>query len=252
MPTPTWRWARRSVEDFFTRVSENALMKRQDAAQLRDLRSLRKELLEAALDYYQRLLARRSTDSSLSAHQAEAYERVGRITAEIGSKEAALDYYRKALALRIKLASTGRSDEELQRDLASTRRVVGGLLDELGHVKESLEQLDQAASDLRRLAEINPCGDTLDELARSINDKAIVLQRAGRLGDALVQFKRSREVLRELADRGAASTTTLTGLATADGNIGMSLHELGRADQALVALRRGREFIQRWPTRSRP
>ena len=173
--------ARRSVEEFFTKVSENVLMKRQDAAQIRDLRSLRKEFLEAALDYYQRLLARRSTDRSLSADQAEAYERVGRINGEIGSKDAALDYYRKALALRTSLASARPSDEGLRRNLASTRRAVGDLLDELGRVNEALEQLDQALADMQRLAKTDRSGDTLDELARLINAKAIVLQRAGRL-----------------------------------------------------------------------
>src|SRR5262249_48735895 len=44
--------AGRAVDDYFTKISENALLKRQDAAEVRDLRSLRKELLEVALDYY--------------------------------------------------------------------------------------------------------------------------------------------------------------------------------------------------------
>ena len=68
---------------------------------------------------------------------------------------------------------------------------MGDLLDELGRVDKALEQLDQALADMQRLAQSDRSGDTLDELARLINAKAIVLQRAGRLGDALVQFKRS-------------------------------------------------------------
>ncbi len=143
------------------------MLKRQDAAQVRDLRSLRKELLEVALDYYQRLLARRSSDPSLRADQAEAFQRVGRITEEIGSKEAALDNYLKALAIRTSIAAARPSDDTLQRDLAVTRRAAGSLLDELGRVDEAIQQLEQARSDLQRLADADPSGDTLDELAHS-------------------------------------------------------------------------------------
>ena len=57
--------AGRAVDDYFTRISENALLKRQDAAEVRDLRSLRMQLLEVALDYYNRLATRRSPDPAL-------------------------------------------------------------------------------------------------------------------------------------------------------------------------------------------
>ena len=55
--------ARQAVDDYFTKISENALLKRQDAAEVRDLRTLRKELLEVALDLLQSLgrLAARPT-----------------------------------------------------------------------------------------------------------------------------------------------------------------------------------------------
>ncbi len=57
--------ARQAVDDYFTKISENALLKRQDATEVRDLRTLRRELLEVALDYYTRLIAHRSADPSL-------------------------------------------------------------------------------------------------------------------------------------------------------------------------------------------
>src|SRR5262249_49952312 len=49
--------ARQAVEEYFTRVSQDTLLRRQDAPSVRDLRELRKDLLDVALRYYQTFAA---------------------------------------------------------------------------------------------------------------------------------------------------------------------------------------------------
>ena len=72
--------ARRAVDDYLTKVSESRLLG------VPGLQPLRKELLESALEYYQGFLRQRGNDPSLQKELAEAYTRMARITAEIGSK----------------------------------------------------------------------------------------------------------------------------------------------------------------------
>ncbi len=72
--------AQTAVEDYLTSVSENTLLKEQDSV---DIRSLRQELLENALKYYQRFVKERSTDPLLRKQLANAYFRVAEITQDI-------------------------------------------------------------------------------------------------------------------------------------------------------------------------
>src|SRR5207249_11430304 len=68
------------VYEYFTRVSENKLLK----SSLPGLQPLRKELLEAALTYYKNFVAEQSGDPALKVELARAYYRMGRILRDIG------------------------------------------------------------------------------------------------------------------------------------------------------------------------
>jgi serine/threonine protein kinase len=238
--------ARKAVEDYFTKISENDLLKRQDAAEIRDLRPLRRELLEVALDYYDRLTRRSSADPALLADQAAASMRVGKINGEIGSKEAALGAYRRALAIRTELTATHPSDVALRRDLAASHVAVADLLGEIGRTAEALAEYDRSQGILEGLAAASPSDlDPQSELARVHNGKGIVLRELGRPTDALAELERGRVVLRRMADANSADDEDRTRLATAHSNMGLLLNELGRTDEALSALEQGRSIYRR-------
>ena len=83
-----FQMARGAVEDYFVRVSEDTLLK----SPLPGLQPLRKKLLESALKYYKEFIQQRGDDPRLRKELAQAYFRVGLITAETGKPADALVY----------------------------------------------------------------------------------------------------------------------------------------------------------------
>ena len=77
-----FRDAQQAVEDYLMRVSDETLLKQQDSS---EVRQLRKSLLEDALKYYQRFLARQGNDPRLLADLAYAQSTIAGIIGEIGS-----------------------------------------------------------------------------------------------------------------------------------------------------------------------
>jgi len=248
--------ARRAVDDYFTKISENSLLKRQDAAEVRDLRTLRKELLEVALDYYNRLTTRGSSDPSLRTEQAAAYARVGRINDEIGSKDAALGAYRHALAIRTDLAALHPDDNTLARERAASGIAVADMLADIGRAAEALTEYARSQELLQRLVDADPSNaQAQSELSRVHNGEGLVLRSLGRSEDALAAFERGRAVLQRSADAGSADSEDRSRLATFYSNNGLFLGELGRIEQAVAAMEKGRSIYQALadanPTRSR-
>ena len=77
-----FRDAQQAVEDYLVKVSDETLLNQQDSG---EFRQLRKSLLENALKYYQRFLARKGDDPKLLVDQAQAYSSIARIIGGIGS-----------------------------------------------------------------------------------------------------------------------------------------------------------------------
>jgi serine/threonine-protein kinase len=238
--------AARAVDDYFTKISENALLKRQDAAEVRDLRSLRKELLEVALDYYNRLAGRGASDPALGAERAAAYTRVGRINDEIGSKQAALEAFRQAEAIRADLVARAPVDPIRLRELALCQIDVAAMLDEIGHEEDALREYARSQDVLGPLATAHPGDpDIQTELARAYNGAGIVLRALGRSQDALTAFERGRAPVQRLVAAGSASAEDRRRLATAHSNIALLLDEMGRTEEAVAALGQCRSILLR-------
>jgi tetratricopeptide (TPR) repeat protein len=103
---------REAVDKYFTEVSETELLDRPG------LQPLRKKLLQSAQEYYQGFVDQHSDDPTLRKELAEAYRRVGSITAEIGSKTEAEPPLKQAITLFETLLRASPEDEELQSGLA--------------------------------------------------------------------------------------------------------------------------------------
>jgi serine/threonine-protein kinase len=237
--------AARAVNDYFTKISENALLKRQDAAEVRDLRSLRKELLEVALDYYNRLATRRSPGPDLRAEQAAAYKRVGRINDEIATKEAALEAFRQAAAIWAVLAAQSPDDLKLRHELALSRLELAGALAEVGRSDEALGEYARGQEVLEGLSRAHPDDpDLQSELARANNGAGIVLRSLGRMEEALAALERGWDAMRRLADGPHGDAEDRRQLATGQSNIGLLRDEIGRTDEAILALEQSRSIYE--------
>ena len=142
------RLARQAVEEYFTRVSQDTLLQRQDAPNVRDLRELRKDLLDVALRYYQKFVDQHQEDAELQLELAQAYGRVGELTGEIGSKERALEAHQHELAIWTKLAEAAPGDSKTQAALGASHYHVGMIERQLGRTALALGVLRAGARNL--------------------------------------------------------------------------------------------------------
>src|SRR5262249_6074326 len=84
---------RSAADQLFTQVSDERLLRQPG------LHSLRKQLLETARDYYLKFVREQGDDPSLRSELAWAYQRLGTITAEIGSRKEAAEYLERSREL---------------------------------------------------------------------------------------------------------------------------------------------------------
>jgi serine/threonine-protein kinase len=237
--------ARQAVEDYFTRVSQDTLLKRQDAPSVRDLRELRKDLLDVALRYYQTFVAKYADDPALQAELARAYGRVGEITSEIGSKERALEAHRQALALWSKLAGASPGEGETQRGLATSHFHIGLLQRQLGRSAEALASYDRSRAIAERIAVEHPELPIEQDLGKTLDNRGNVLSDLGRRADAMESYQRALAVYERLAAAEPTNAGYQVNVASVSHNIGVEHAKARRAAEALADFDRARAIRER-------
>jgi serine/threonine protein kinase len=106
-----FRMARQAVDSFFTRVSQSKLL------DVPGLQPLRKELLEAAVQYYRALTDKRRADPSVQAGLAVAHFRLFEVYYEVGHHNDAVRELDAGLVLVEHLLRDHRGDSDLIRQL---------------------------------------------------------------------------------------------------------------------------------------
>jgi serine/threonine-protein kinase len=130
--------AQNAVDDYFTSVSENTLLKEQDSL---DIRSLRHELLEKGLQYYLRFVAQRKEDPRLRRAVANAYTRAAEV---IGTSQQALEALRSAQAIWEELAAADPAAPEPRGQLAKCLLMIGKLQAVYDQLQPAFASLDRA------------------------------------------------------------------------------------------------------------
>ena len=144
--------ARQAVDEYYTTVGEETLL---DEPGFYDLR---RRLLSSALDYYEEFITESADDPELRAELAAAYDRVGRITATIGSASDGETYNARAVALQRQLVDE--SGREHVHALANYLHNLGRVKFELNDYHAAVACFDEA---------IRALDGTLD---RATNDPA--------------------------------------------------------------------------------
>ena len=142
--------AQKAVEDYLTKVSENTLLREQDSV---DIRRLRRDLLENALQYYKNFVTQRTGDPSLRQQLANAYFRVGGITGDIGSAHDAIAAFRSAQNIWQAEIKAKPNDDQLKVPLADCSLAIGIRQAALGELKEAMTSFNEARAILEDIAE---------------------------------------------------------------------------------------------------
>src|SRR5262249_47197801 len=164
--------ARAAVDQFLTRVTDDALLKAPG------LQSLRRDLLRSALRFYDEFLKQRGDDPGLRAALADVHLQVGRIQQDLGDTTGEHKSYLAARALYQALAREKPADRGAQAGLAECQIRLGALAEAID-IYEKLIKLDPANPRYRR------------ELAEAYNSQAIYRRADGKVAEALAAHRKA-------------------------------------------------------------
>jgi tetratricopeptide (TPR) repeat protein len=178
--------AHRAVDDYFVQVSENTLLSQPG------LQTLRKELLESALKYYQEFVRQGGDDTELQAELAQAYLRVGRITREIARSADGLNAFLRAQDLYEALSKADPQNVSYRGGLAQAYRYLGLAKMRAAGGADAITLFRQAIALDEELVPSNPdVPDFQSDLARSYNNLGITESINGQAAKGRGSFRKA-------------------------------------------------------------
>jgi serine/threonine-protein kinase len=222
--------AQQAVEEYLTNVSENTLLKEQDSL---DIGSLRKDLLQTALKYYEQFVNQRSHDPQLRKDLANAHYRVGEIAKEIDSPTEALRAYRSALSLWDQLVKEDPESPELQYGRALTFLAMAGQQSKLDQFQDALAALTQARPALEGLTARFPTVATYQSrLSSCYRDIGVIQSRLEIADGGLGLLERARNIQRRVVERNPEQVEFLRSMAEVMNSLGFVYYYQGNYSAA--------------------
>lgn len=192
-----FRDAREAVDRFYTKVSEEQLLL------VEGLQPLRAQLLQEALEYYQRFLSQKGDDDTVAFDAAIVQGNVGGILADIGDPAEALAANRKASQAFQKLLDANPSNQTILTALSESLGNEATILNELDDSNTALETHLRAIEVYEKLSPNSPERDK-DEWHRLLSTKAALEAKAGKLKDAAESYQRALSACKNAEPRLAA------------------------------------------------
>jgi tetratricopeptide (TPR) repeat protein len=234
--------ARKTVNDYLTLVSDSIELSRD----LPGLQKFRAELLGKALIYYQGFLKQHADDPALKAEVAEAYARVGLVTAEIGSKTEALSALEAARDLLEGLSRANPTNTDFVRDLATVYDNLGLVQHNLGHPPDAEQNYNKARGIREKLLARSPNDASLQfDLAFTDTNLGLLQNAIGKSTEAEKSLTRARDTGRKLVHKNPKDTKYQISLANTYHALGVLQDELGRQQDAEKSYTDAREIEQK-------
>ena len=184
--------ARDAVDRFYTKVSEEQLLKAEG------LQPLRADLLKEALTYYKRFLSQRKDDPAFALESAIVQGNVGGILSEVGDPEEALQATHDATLALNQLHAATPGDVQITAQLSKSLGDEAVNLHRLGRVEEALAAHNGALTLFESLPE-GTADRTIVEWQRLLTTKAAFLAQLGRFDEAAKSYERGLEVADRIA-----------------------------------------------------
>jgi serine/threonine-protein kinase len=232
--------ARAGVDQFLTRVSADVRLREQD------LDDLRKSLLRTAAAFYDEFVQQHSDDPDVRVEQGRAYERLGAITQEVGSREDAIALHRHALGIFEELAHAQPGIAAYQRELAGSASSLGLLYAATGRPTEAEAAHKRALALRSELADQEPGQPEFqNDLAATQNNLGKLYNDTGRLPEAETAYRRAIDLRLRLTSALPGIADYEIGLADSCNNLGAWYYTKGRLVDSEVEIRRGLEIRER-------
>jgi tetratricopeptide (TPR) repeat protein len=233
--------ARKAVDDSFTKVSESNLLN------VPGMRSLRRELLESALAFYEEFVRRDNAKTDLLAELAATQARIGQIYSELSEPEKARGALERAAQLYEKTLTDRPGDLALLERLSEVEHRLGdvGSLSippaSGAHQRAAKAAYQRAITIRERLAGERP-GEPRFRMALSRSWNAIGVMTAGDADAQRDAFTRALALRLQLAGEIADDPDLLHGLSGSFQNLFVFLLGSGHREEALELARRSIEY----------
>lgn len=231
--------ALQAVEEMLQKVGH------EDLKHVPQMESIRRELLERALAFYQRFLHEMPDDPTLRFEIAKTNYHVAEILQKLDRHDEAIDGFRRTAELCRQL--TGQSDRHVEQ----TRLLATALID-LGESHRMAGELDRAEQAYQQAAQVLreiPAGaaDEVDqrELARATYNRGIVLHRTNDTTGARQSFEQANELLQEVVRLRAFDDKALQELARVKINYGSLLKDAEEFEAAEASYRQAINHLER-------
>lgn len=202
---------------------------------------VRQDLLRETLGYYQRFIEQARDDASLQADLGVTYNKIGKITAEIGSTEEAIKAHENAAAIFERLASDNPAVPEHRRNLALCRSHIGLLSSRTGAIDTATRAFEDAIELQKRLvAEAPDVAQYQADLALSLNNLGLLQSQTGKGDLAEVSFREAIRRQQELTAAKPSDPEPYRNLAASYNNLG-ALRVASDPSQAVQWYEKARE-----------
>jgi serine/threonine protein kinase len=210
-----YQLAREAVDRYYTKISENRLLK------VPGLQSLRKELLQTAQEFYEDLVTRRGDDPNARTELAHALCRLASITEAVDSTPKAIALYERALELEQELSREQPDNLAHQRTLASIHRFLGAFYSNVGQTEASEAALGQSLALYGSLtATDSDNADFQKARAAAYHSLANLYAKTGREGKAELAYLEAKRALEQVLGIQAADPDVRSDLALCFHNLG--------------------------------
>jgi serine/threonine-protein kinase len=217
-----FRLARDTVERYCVKVSEDLRLRQED------LRPLRKELLEAAAEFLEKLKEQPCGDAELRRDRARAMQQLGFLTGEIGSPEDAIQYYTQARQVWTDLTRGPARVPDDQNQLAAVQAQLGHLFSRTDRLAQAQDALQEALATQRQLTESYPDVSLYRaELAATLNSLAKLYEKTKRLQEAEDAHQQALLLRQQLCQESPGVTAYKRGLAQTYDNLAVFYRNTG-------------------------
>jgi serine/threonine-protein kinase len=225
--------ARQAVEDYLAKVTEN---KRLTEA---DLHSLRRDLLQAALPFYEKFVEQTENDPALRAEQGRAYERLGKVRNLLGESDKALANFRQMQAIFEELTQLHPDAGDYRQNLGQAHNDIGDALENLGRSEEAEQEHARALAVQQALADRYPgIVEYRRDAGFSHFARARLLSILGRRTESIAEYRQSLETHERLVRDFPSNPDYRRRLAWSHNNLGEDLVDTRRFSEGEEQIRK--------------
>ncbi len=225
-----FKMARNAVKKYYTQVANDPRLKPHN------LETLRRNLLESANEYYEKMISQEADDPDLQHERISALIARGDIEAAIGNSSEAETAYKKALAAATPLAQIYGNGAEYQSELAALDNNLGTLYKNTGRAKEAEAAYNEAIAIRKKLGQKHPeVPEYQKDLAVSHSDLGLFYMGSSRTKEAEAPYKEALAIRRNLVEKHPDVPEYQKDLAASHGNLVAYYQGAGRAKEAEAA-----------------